>query len=104
MTYQVLVDPEAEVDLTAAFEWYEEQVNGLGHEFLVSVRASLERLERVPLSNQTILADVRRGKLKRFPFGIFYVVRDEKVHVIGFMHSRRDHGEWQVRRKKVVLR
>jgi len=33
----VIISPEAEADLTEAYRWYEEQVDGLGSEFLLCV-------------------------------------------------------------------
>lgn len=35
-------------DLAGAYAWYEEQRRGLGEEFLVSVGAALDAIERAP--------------------------------------------------------
>ena len=39
MKFPVTIEPAAESDISAGFEWYESQVPGLGHEFLVSLRS-----------------------------------------------------------------
>lgn len=41
MNYEVLLRPEAEADITEAYQWYEEQAEGLGEEFLRAVDACL---------------------------------------------------------------
>lgn len=90
MTFHVLVRPEARADLSAAVDWYEGQLAGLGQEFLMALDVSLALLERNPEVYQKIYKDVRRTPLARFPFAICYVVREEVVHVIAVLHARRD--------------
>ena len=100
MKYQVIVEPPAESDIRAAFEWYEEQVPGLGHEFLVSLRSCFGRLERTPEMFSHLLEPVRRAKLDRFPFGVLYTLKDEAVFVLGVFHHKRNPSSW-VRRAKI---
>lgn len=37
MSYNLIIRPEAELDIQDAFEWYETQVPGLGSEFVRAV-------------------------------------------------------------------
>ncbi len=90
MKFPVIIEPAAEADLQAAFEWYEDQVEGLGHEFFVSIRACLGRLERTPKMYPSILENLRRARVERFPFGIFYSISGEAVYVIGVLHHRKN--------------
>ena len=55
MTLELIVRPEAEKDLSAAFEWYEERVPGLGSDFLLNVDAAFHAI-RVSV-NSSHLAD-----------------------------------------------
>ena len=98
--FSIAVEPEAADDLVTAFDWYEEQLVGLGQEFLISVQVSFAQIERNPEMYQTIDQRIRRARIERFPFGIFYDVRPAKVHVIAVMHSRRDPEGWQERLKQ----
>lgn len=97
MSFQVVVEPSAKLDLKAAFEWYEDQQIGLGIEFLNSSENELKTLEENPEIYQVIFEGIRRSPIKRFPFGLFYVIRATKVHVIAIYHARRDPDGWKKR-------
>ena len=58
-------------EIGEAFDWYEEQSEGLGSEFELAFELQLKRLEQVPLSYPEIVPGVRRTLLPRFPNGIF---------------------------------
>ena len=47
MTLELIVRPEAETDLSAAYEWYEERVSGLESDFLLNVDALVKKLTRL---------------------------------------------------------
>lgn len=57
--------------MAEAFDWYEERRDGLGHEFLAEVQATLSRIENNPLHHATIHQNVRRGLVRRFPYKVF---------------------------------
>ena len=99
MILPVIVEPPAEQDLKAAFEWYENQVPGLGHEFLVSIRSCFGRLERTPEIYSAIHDKLRRARVERFPFGVFYLAGDEAIYVLAIMHHSKDPKYWQKRFK-----
>lgn len=48
MTLELIVRPEAETDLSAAYEWYEERVSGLESDFLLNVDAAFHSILRNP--------------------------------------------------------
>ncbi len=41
MNYKLIVRPEAEAELEDAYLWYEQQIVGLGSQFLLSVDAAI---------------------------------------------------------------
>jgi len=47
MKYKLIIRPEAEVDLSEAFSWYEEKRKGLGHDFLLQIEAGLFEVLKV---------------------------------------------------------
>jgi plasmid stabilization system protein ParE len=59
MTPQLIIRPEAELDIQAAFEWYEAQSLGLGSEFVRAVDACLSNIGRNPLAYPAIYQHVR---------------------------------------------
>ena len=69
MTLEVRLRPEAEQDLADAAAWYEEQRQGLGHEFLDEVLTMLSSIAETPLMYPNVHRNTRRAIIHRFPFG-----------------------------------
>jgi toxin ParE1/3/4 len=100
MKYDLIIRPEAEQDLRGAFGWYEDRVSGLGREFLCCVDAAIAQINRAPATHPVIYQDIRRILIRRFPFGIFYIVTGQKIIVLAVLHARRDPSLWQKRKFK----
>lgn len=98
MTPRLLLRLEAKEDIREAFRWYEERSTGLGFEFLRAVRTALSPLTRDPQQFPVVLEDIRRTRLRRFPYSVFYVAAASSTSVIAIMHDRRDPRRWQARR------
>jgi len=97
MTYELLVRPEAESDMLAAHAWYEDRKPGLGAQFLQAVESCLETIRRYPLAYAKVEGEVRRALLKRFPYGIFYIVDGERISILACLHAKRRLGLWRPR-------
>ncbi len=100
MKYYLIIRPEAEEDIQGAFGWYEDRVSGLGREFLRCVDAALARINRSPDIYPAIYKGTRRALTRRFPFGVFYIIANEKIIVLAVLHARRDPSLWQKRKKR----
>ena len=94
MNYPLIVREEAEADLEEAYRWYEEQRKGLGDDFLLCVEAAIESVQEDPSLCPKIRKEVRRKLVRRFPFGIYYVLRDDRITVVAVLHCRRSPREW----------
>ncbi|MBP0017073.1 MAG: type II toxin-antitoxin system RelE/ParE family toxin [Cyanobacteria bacterium SBLK] len=100
MTYQVLLSPEAEIDLEDAYNWYEEQNAGLGSEFIRVIDASLSAIQRNPFAYALVFQQerqVRRKLIRKFPYSVFYCVEDAIIVIVACFHVKRDPQEWQKR-------
>lgn len=60
--------PPAEEEMYQAARYYEDQVEGLGEEFLDEVQRSIDSVRTFPDIGQIIDAPLRRYLLSRFPF------------------------------------
>ena len=92
------VRPEAELDMFEAALWYDREQSGLGREFLKAVRYVFGRIEEGALQFPLVTTDIRRAILRRFPFGIFFVVEKESATVLAVTHLHRHPASWQGRR------
>jgi plasmid stabilization system protein ParE len=94
----VLFRPEASTELTEAWDWYEARRAGLGGEFVTCVEAAVAGAARTPEVNPRVHGEVRRALVRRFPYGVFYLVEGQALLVLAVAHARRKPGYWLARR------
>ena len=95
--YRLVSEPRADLDVEAAFEWYENERPGLGLEFLGALRAAYNSIAAGPLKYHDLRAGVRRALLKRFslfgPPGIIFFDAEGReikgLRVIGYQNPER---------------
>ena len=97
MNYKILIRPEAEYDLEEIYQWYEENSRGLGSVFIRVVDASLAVIQRSPGAYPIVYKKIRRKLMRRFPYGIFYVLESETIYIVACFHVKRDPQQWQKR-------
>jgi plasmid stabilization system protein ParE len=97
MAARLVVAPEAELDITEAYAWYESRRVGLGEEFLSSVDACMENIRRQPEIHPSVHDAYRRSLVRRFPYGIFYEYSETTVTVYAVFHASRDPQKWRQR-------
>lgn len=96
--YRLVSEPQADLEIEAAFQWYEKEQPGLGLEFLGELRATYNRIEEGPLQYQHLRSGVRRALLRRFPYAVYFAVEQSRIVVLAVLHASRDPAEWQRRR------
>jgi plasmid stabilization system protein ParE len=97
MSRRLIVRPEAEAEMTDAFDWYEDRVPGLGSEFLLCVDAVFSAILRSPRKFPQVHKIVRRALTRRFPYAVFFVEDDERVVVLSVFHAKRNPKRWRER-------
>ena len=85
--------PEAEQDLAAARDWYDQKQVGLGDEFLNAIALALSELAQTPERHRYYHRNFRRVLLRRFPYKIFYQVIGERIVVFRVLHGKRQDRE-----------
>ncbi len=94
MNRQVIIRPEAAREVQEAFDWYEEQDEGLGFEFLRAAEASLSAIQRMPFSFPIARGQARRALLRKFPYFLLYLVEPDRIVVLACFHVKRDPIDW----------
>ena len=97
MSYPLLIKPEAELDIQDAYQYYEESQLGLGSEFVRAIDACFAKIGRSPLAYPMLHKQIRRALIRKFPYGVFYILEDNRVVVIACLHARREPIQWQDR-------
>jgi plasmid stabilization system protein ParE len=95
VTHPLRLRSAAEQDAREAIEWYEDQLAGLGTQFLDELRHTLSRISENPRLAPEVEGTVRRGLLRRFPYAVFYVPEPDEVVILAIWHTSRDPGTWQ---------
>ena len=84
--------PEAERDLAAARDWYDQQRAGLGDDFIDAIALALRVLSRDPELPRFYHKKFRRVILHRFPYKIFYQVIGDRIVIFRVLHAKQEHG------------
>jgi plasmid stabilization system protein ParE len=95
--YSIIFTRAARAELIDAQDWYEGEAAGMGRRFRQAIDAVIERMSDNPRQFPTVLKNVRRALLRRFPYSLFFVIEDEALTVIACFHASRDPSHWQKR-------
>jgi plasmid stabilization system protein ParE len=88
----------AEADIGDAHAWSRERGHDLGDQFLQALDQGFESIQRNPHAYPMVHGDIRRALVRKFPYGIFYIVSESDVVVLGCLHGQRDPKAWRSRR------
>jgi plasmid stabilization system protein ParE len=95
--YRLVAEPRVDLDVAAAYQWYESEEPGLGLAFLDQLLATYDRIATGPLHYQGLRSGIRRALLRRFPYAVYFAVEGDFVVVLAILHVSRDPAEWQRR-------
>ncbi|HXC98551.1 MAG TPA: type II toxin-antitoxin system RelE/ParE family toxin [Verrucomicrobiae bacterium] len=85
----------AELEIREALLYYEANQQGLATEFLAEVEAATDRITSHPHAWAAISPRTRRCRTHRFPYGIFYQIRNDEILIVSVMDLRRDPKRWE---------
>jgi toxin ParE1/3/4 len=89
---------EAKEDIDQAIAWYEVQRSGLGHEFAQALDKKLDAIQAMPSAHPPAGDNVRIGRIKPYPYGIYFEATPDEVVVYAVLHLSRRPGIWKLRR------
>lgn len=93
----LIVRPLAEADVREAVFWYEGKREGLGAEFALELDALYERIAESAQQFPDIGEGVRRALLGRFPYAVYFVIRDDAPIIVAVLHQHRRPDAWRGR-------
>jgi plasmid stabilization system protein ParE len=96
MNLPVILSPAADRELEAAAEWYEERT-GQATRFLGRVQEAHDRISRRPELYAVVYKDIRRVRVPKYPYNVYYRVLADRVEVLAIVHGHRDPSVWQSR-------
>ena len=99
MNRQLIVRPEAEADIADAAMWYDSRELGLGLQLLSEVHSAIVRALKNPESFTRVRRNptVRRVLARRFPYRVFFIVRQDAIIVFAVIHAAQHDRVWKDR-------
>jgi toxin ParE1/3/4 len=94
MAYRLKVSDRAAREIGGSYEWYEEQLPGLGADFIDALDAQFQLIAHTPLLFSEIRRGIRRTLLSHFPYGVFYASKGDVVSVLAVIHTARNPRRW----------
>jgi hypothetical protein len=89
--------PEARREFVEVYEHYEACREGLGRDFYFEVHHAISRIRQFPKRWPVIEGEVRRGLIRRFPYGVVYTIEQDDIVVVAVGHLHRDPDYWKHR-------
>jgi len=83
----------AETEIVEAARFYEQQVNGLGVQFLDEFEQCIAKIVETPERWRIVHGDKRRFLMPRFPYGIYYRIAGTEVRLLVVKHHSQ-HPEY----------
>jgi len=93
MNFQIL--QSAEDEIAEGMDYYNEQYPGLGYEFAVEIKEGMKRIKLFPEAWPPFQDDIRVSYVNRFPYGILYEVRQNRIIVFAIMHLKQNPEKWE---------
>jgi plasmid stabilization system protein ParE len=87
----------AQVELDDAIAWYASQAPGLGDAFLIETLKTFKLIEQYPKAWHPLTQQVRRCRLRRFPYSVIYAQEGSDLLVLAVAHQHRKPGYWRAR-------
>jgi plasmid stabilization system protein ParE len=92
VSVQLIVAPQAEIDLCESFAWYEERSPGLGHAFVQCVETKLTVISGTPQIFRKRVGPFRLAATERFPYAIYFIWEEATalITVRRILHFKQD--------------
>ena len=99
MQYTVVISDEASFDILEAHYWYQIISEKLADTLEKEIDSLFLHLAKNPNQFQLKHKTVRVVFLKKFPYGIHYIINEEVIQIIALFHTSRDPSNWEERLK-----
>ena len=85
------------MEFEEAVSFYHERGRRLGDRLAGEVRVTIRRIIETPERWRVLEADVRRCRVRVFPYSVLYTVERDCILILALMHGRREPGYWRHR-------
>ncbi len=95
---KILFLEDAQKELDDAVVYYDNELAGLGDQFLVEIINTLNRIMAFPEAWHPYSKRTRRCQAKKFPYAVIYQIRKDCILVVAIAHLHRKPEYWRNRK------
>lgn len=89
--------PAAVDEFENAVAYYEDCQTGLGKQLSQEIDAAIKLVLTFPAAWTTVEGEIKRILLRRFPFGLLYILRNDEIYILAVMNLNRNPNYWKAR-------
>lgn len=97
MTRALRFTPAADADIARVYQWYHARSAGRSGRFRVALEVALAFITEFPEAGPVVHKDLRRMRLRRFTFAVYYRIAGSTIEIRGCLHGRRNPRAWRSR-------
>lgn len=88
---------EASLELVEAALFYEQQVSGLGADFLRRYDELIAAIRHRPSQWPVMKRGIRKARMARFPYAVYFELQSGQIQIYAVSHQRRRPLYWLAR-------
>ena len=89
--------PDAADEFEEAVVYYEDCQTGLGKQLSQEIDAAIQLILAFPNAWTTLENEIKRILIRRFPFGLLYILRNDEIYILAVMNLNRNPSYWKKR-------
>lgn len=93
MTYHLVFTLQADQDLNKIKVWYDNINTALTQDLFLELSDEFKIFKKSPLIYQTRYKQIRVAFLKRFEYGIHYLIEENQLIVLRILHNKQYFNE-----------
>lgn len=92
MAFNIILRSIVYKDIYSSARWYEAESRGLGTRFVKMVYETFDSIAEAPHGHRKVNLEVRRAKVKVFPYLVLFIIEAQYIIILGVIHSKRGTG------------
>ncbi len=86
---KLVLSQNARLEIEESKEYYNLQKETLGDEFKRDIQSAIDNIKKSPNLYPNISENIKRTLLHRFPFSIFYTIKEDTILILAVAHQHR---------------
>lgn len=97
MSPKIIILPYAELDIKESINFYKEKSQKTALEFIESLNIAFNKIVDNPQTFPITKTDIRKYIMKKFPFCIYFINKNDIIYILAVFHSKRNPSVWEER-------